>query len=273
MPDVNRLMADLGPGWSGALVLALTLLLSLVIHRALTRGIDGADGQRHTGRQVGRLVSVAVFVLGSLWALRTSGLEVGPLLGAMGVGGIAVAFAAQDLLQNFLAGLLIQARRPFKVGDQITSLDYEGTVLDIDLRATRLRTYDGLDVVLPNAEVLRNPIVNHTRTPLRRTTLVVGVAYDTDLARAQRVLTESLTGIAELQNTPTPKAWVKEFADSSITFEVLFWHPSDMASTLTARSAAAMAVKRDLDQAGIEIPFPQRVVWRAPGHGGPDGSG
>lgn len=271
MPDVNGLLADLGPAWAGALLFGLTVLASLAIHRALTRGIDAADGQRHTGRQIGRFASVVVFVLGSLWALRVSGLEVGPLLGAMGVGGIAVAFAAQDLLQNFLAGLLIQARRPFTVGDQITSLDYEGTVLDIDLRATRLRTYDGLDVVLPNAEVLRNPIVNHTRTPLRRTTLAVGVAYATDLPLAQRVLTESLADLDELQRTPTPKAWVEEFADSSIVFAVMFWHPSDMASTWAARSAAAMAVKRGLDRAGIEIPFPQRVVWRAAGQEAADG--
>ena len=273
MSDLNGLLEDLGPAWSGALVFVVTVLLSLVIHRLLTRGIDGADGQRHTGRQVGRFASVAVFVLGSLWALRVSGLEVGPLLGAMGVGGIAVAFAAQDLLQNFLAGLLIQARRPFKVGDQITSLDYEGTVLDIDLRATRLRTYDGLDVVLPNAEVLRHPIVNHTRTPLRRTTLVVGVAYDTDLALAQRVLIESLTGLDELQATPTPKAWAQEFGESAITFAVMFWHASDMASTWAARSAAAMAVKRGLDRAGVQIPFPQRVVRHVTPQEGQDAPG
>lgn len=261
MPDLSELQDRLGPLGVGVLVFLLTVVLSLVLHRVVTRGIDGEDGQPHTGRQLGRLASVVLFVLGSVYALQLAGVRVGPLLGAMGVGGIAVAFAAQDLLQNFLAGLMIQARRPFTIGDQIRSGDYEGTVLDIDLRATRLRTYDGLDVVLPNASVLSNPIVNHTRTPLRRSTLAVGVAYDTDLERAQQVILAALADRDDGQSVPAPSAWVEEFADSSITFAAMFWHPSDMASTWRARSDAAMAVKRGLDRAAITIPFPQRVVW------------
>lgn len=261
MPDLFDLQDRLGPIGAGLVVFTLTVVLSLVLHRVVTRSIDGEDGQVGTGQQIGRLASLVLFVLGTVYALQLAGVQVGPLLGAMGVGGIALAFAAQDLLQNFLAGLTIQARRPFKIGDQIRSGEYEGTVLDINLRATRLRTYDGLDVVLPNGDVLHNPIVNHTRTPLRRSTLIVGVAYDTDLEPAQQVIIAALTEGGAVEGGPAPSAWVDEFADSSINFAAMFWHPSDMASTWKARSEAAMAVKRGLDRAGITIPFPQRVNW------------
>lgn len=261
MPDVSELQDWIGPVGVGLAVFVITVVLSILLHRVVTRSIGAEDGRPNTGRQVGRLASVVLFVLGTVYALQLAGVRVGPLLGAMGVGGIAVAIAAQDLLQNFLAGLTIQARRPFKVGDQIRSGDYEGTVLDIDLRATRLRTYDGLDVVLPNADVLSHPIVNHTRTPLRRSTLAVGVAYDTDLERAQQVIISSLTEHGVLEGRPAPSAWVEEFADSSIVFAAMFWHPSDMASTWKARSEAAIAIKRGLDRAGITIAFPQRVIW------------
>ena len=245
-------------------VFFLAVVLAVVLRKVLVRAVD-RQGSRHLGRVLGRLLSVVVVALGAVYALDLVGVRIGPLLGALGVGGIALAFAAQDILQNLVAGVLLQVRRPFRIGDQIASGDFEGVVDDINLRTVELTTYDGLTVYLPNAEVLKHPIVNYTRTPHSRTELTVGVAYDTDLERARHVLISACRAAPGVQETPDPEAWVHSFGDSSIDIAVRYWHAADIASRWRVRSAVAVSVKRELDAAGMTIPFPQRTLWFGPG--------
>jgi small conductance mechanosensitive channel len=243
-----------------SVVFVLGIVLAVVVRRVMVRAID-REGSRHIGRVVGRFVSVVIGVVGAVYALGMVGVRIGPLLGALGVGGIAIAFAAQDILQNFIAGVLLQVRHPFRVGDQIGSGDHEGVVDDVNLRTTVLRTYDGLVVYLPNAEVLKNPIINYTQTPVSRTSLTVGLPYDVDLQRARQVLLDACRDTDEVQASPPPEVWVEEFAESSINVAVRYWHPADIASRWRVRSAVAVSLKTALDAAGISIPFPQRVLW------------
>ncbi len=249
----------------GVAVFVASLLLAVVVRRLTIGSLDDGDSDRGTGRVVGRLAGVVIVVGGTVWGLEVAGLQVGPMLGALGIGGIALAFAAQDILSNFVAGILLQVRRPFRVGDEIGSGDHEGRVEDVNLRTVRLRTYDGVTVYLPNAEVLQSPIANYTRTPLNRTSLTVGVPYDVDLERVQAILLGACAEVDRVATVPPPEAWVEEFGDSSINFAVRYWHDSDIASRWQARSAVALAVKRALDEAGVSIPFPQRTLWFGPG--------
>lgn len=251
--------------WLAAAVFVGTVLTALILRRLLVRVVDRGDADRSAGRLAGRSLSVLVVALGFVYGLSILGVSIGPLVGALGVGGIALAFALQDILQNFVAGVLIQIRRPFRVRDQISSGDFEGTVIDVNLRTTELSTYDGLLVYLPNADVLKTPIVNFTRTPSSRTSLTVGLAYDTDLTRAVDVLITAC-GFAEgvLENPP-PEVWVEEFGDSSMNLAVRYWHAADIASRWRVRSAVAVSIKAALDEAGMVIPFPQRTLWFGPG--------
>ena len=245
-------------------VFLVAVLMAVVLRRLLVRTVD-REASSHLGRVLGRFLSVVVVGVGLVYALDVVGVRIGPLLGALGVGGIALAFAAQDILQNLIAGVVLQIRHPFRIGDQIASNDYEGHVDDINLRTVELTTYDGLTVYLPNAEVLKNPIVNYTRTPVSRTELIVGVAYDTDLERARQVFVEACTATEGVREHPVPEAWVFEFGDSSINVAVRYWHAADIASRWRVRSAVAISVKRALDEAGMTIPFPQRTLWFGPG--------
>ncbi len=131
----------------------------------------------------------------------------------------------------------------------------------MNLRATTLRTRDGKQVAIPNANVMLRGIDNRTATPTRRTTLAVGVAYDTDLERAQRVLVDALRDVEEVEGSPEPTAFVEEFGESTVNFAVRFWHGPETPDMWRARSAAAIAIKSALDAAGIEMAFPQRTVW------------
>ena len=240
------------------------IVLAVVVRRVMVRAID-REGDRHIGLVVGRFVSVVVAAVGAVYALGLLGVRIGPLLGALGVGGIANAVAAQDILQNFIAGVLLQVRHPFRVGEQIGTGDHEGVVQDVNLRTTVLNTYDGLLVYVPNAEVLKHPIINYTRTPNSRTSLTVGLPYDADLQRAREVLLQACRDTDEVQASPPPEVWVEEFADSSVNVAVRYWHPADIASRWRVRSAVAVSLKAALDAADISIPFPQRVLWFAPG--------
>ena len=246
-------------------VFVATILLAVVLRRVLVRALD-REANHHLGRILGRFLSVVVIAVGGIYALDVVGVRIGPLLGALGVGGIALAFAAQDVLQNLLAGVLLQVRRPFRIGDQIMTGDHEGVVDDVNLRTVEITSYDGLTILVPNNEVLSNPIINYTRTPFSRTELVVGVAYSTELETAQDVLVAACHSVSEVRTDPPPRAWVFEFGDSSINIALHFWHPADIASRWRVRSAVAVAVHRGFDAAGITIPFPQRTLWFGPGN-------
>lgn len=246
-------------------ILTVAVLVAVLARRLAVRTIRGHDGSEGAARVAGRVVGYVVVLAGLIYALSTLEVRVGPLLGALGIGGLALALALQEILSNLVAGVLLQVRRPFHRGDQIITGDHEGTVLDVDLRVVTLRTFDGVVVFIPNSQVLANPIINNTRRPQRRTTLTVGVAYDTDLETAQRVIVAAVAGAEHVAQTTPPEAWVEQFGESSIDFAVRFWHAADIASMWRARSSAAMAVKAAFDEAGITIPFPQRTLWLGAG--------
>lgn len=242
------------------IILASTAAVCVALRQGIGR-VRRSESEGALVHLLKRITTYAVVTVGALYILGTLHVQVGPLLGALGIGGIALAFAMQDTLQNLVSGIILQARRPFRRGDQVRIDNFEGVVEDVDLRNVSILTFDGLNVFLPNKTVLENPIVNYTRTPTRRTQLSVGVAYGTDLEKAQRVLVEATGGTPGIEPSPPPAAWVQEFGDSSITFVVLFWHAVDRASVWRARSDVAMRLKIALHDAGIEMPYPQRSVW------------
>lgn len=246
------------------IILAAGILLAVIVNRLLRRLLARAGVEKMAARIVGRLVGYVVGAAAFGYALASLDIAVAPLVGALGLGGLALAFALQDTLQNFIAGLMLETRRPFRRGDQIRTNDYEGTVEDINLRNTIIRTFDGKKVVIPNSMIMNNPIENWVYYGSRRTTLIVGVAYDTPLPGAKEVIERAVRGAEGVLDFPSPQAFVEEFADSSINFAVHFWHAPGRASVWAVRSAVAIAVKQALDEAAITIPFPQRTIWYGP---------
>lgn len=241
-------------------IFLVAIVLGQLVQRLAARVIQRGDGGGDVARFVGRVVASLVVVAGFVYSLQVLGVRLGPVLGALGIGGLALAFAAQTIIENIFASVLLQSRRPFRLGDQIATNDIEGTVEDVNFRTVVLRTYSGEKVLLPCSQVLNAPIVNFTAKGTRRTTLVVGVAYDTDLALAQRVLLEAATSVEGVRPQPKVEAWAEAFNESSIDFALRYWHAADIASVWRVRSDVAMAVKTALDAADITIPFPQRTL-------------
>jgi small-conductance mechanosensitive channel len=247
-------------------IIVVAIVLSRVVKAVTARVVQGDDRSGRVAAQlVGRFVGLFVLLGGFVYALASLGASLGPLLGALGLGGLALAFAAQSVLENTFASILLQTRRPFRRGDQIASGETEGIVEDVNFRTVNIRTYAGEKVLVPCSEVLNNPIINYTDRGSRRTDLTIGVDYATDLALAQRLLLRAASSVEEVHATPAPEAWVEAFGESSIDFSVRFWHRPDRAAMWRVRSAVAMAVKSTFDTEGIEIPFPQRTIGFLPG--------
>lgn len=244
---------------AGATILG-AVVVALVLRRVIERLVRRTDPEGAIARFVSRLVQNLVVVLGLLYALSALGVQIGPLVGALGLTGIAVAFAVTAILQNVFASAMLKTRRPIRIGDQVWTKETSGTVTEINFRAVVLESFDGERVFIPSSMVMDDVIVNHTATPTRRTVLPVGVAYGTDLHRAQDVLLEAATGVPGVLPAPAPQALVTAFGESSIDFDVRIWTASDIATVFRVRSAVAMAIKDSFDREGIEIPFPQRVV-------------
>lgn len=244
--------------WAGGL-LAGAILLGILARRFIAR-----VAERHTGtfiaRLLGRFAAALIFAIGLIYSLNQLGVSIGPLLGLLGLAGLAIALAFQDIFENVIAGILMSVRRPFEAGDQISTNGFEGTVEDINLRVVSLRTYDGVRVFVPNASVWSNPVVNYTHFDQRRTTLDVGVGYESDLDAVQSAIIETVGSIEGVADEPPPQAMVHEFGDSSINFAVRFWHGPRIADMWKTRDEVARALKQRLDADGIDIPFPQRVL-------------
>ncbi len=267
--DVTELIDHVG--WYEWVLAVTIVVVALVggrlLRRALGKGLAKTPVTPFATIVLGKTVVYLAVVVGLYFSLSVLRLEVGPLIGALGLAGLAVAFAFQDILENFIAGVLILMRQPIKVGDEMESNGYQGDVQDMSLRAVAVDTFDGDRVYLPNAMVWKSPLVNFTETPLRRTTLVVGVAYHTDLDHAQQVLQEAIASVPGVVIPPAATVEFVEFNNSSIDFHVRYWHASDRPTLWAVRDRAGRAMKRALDAAGIEIPFPQRTLWFPQGLG------
>ena len=265
-PDDVDLEGAIGTGltaqdWitAGVTVVAF-IVLGRLARAVVERIVRRTDSEGQIARFVGHLVQNLLALVGLIYALNTLEVRIGPLLGALGITGIAIAFALTAILENVFASVVLKTRRPIRVGDQITSNEVSGTVEEINFRTVVLRSFDGESVVLPSSLVIQDTIVNHTERGTRRTVLTVGVSYRTDLPRAREVILRAVGEVDGVLPTPPPEAWVTTFGESSIDFEVRYWHVPDIASVFRIRSGVAMAIKAAFDAEGIEIPFPQRVV-------------
>ena len=191
----------------------------------------------------------------------SASIEIGPLIGALGITGLAVALALQPVLQNLFAGVVLQTERPIDCGEEIETMDHHGLVLDVTSRATVVQTFDGAVVHIPNSAVLDGAITNHTRNGIRRSIVVVGVAYATDVEHACEVLATAAASVDGVYESPAPEALASEFSDSSIDIEVEYWHDPHEADRRALRSTMVATLREALRDAEIEIPFPQRDLW------------
>lgn len=218
---------------------------------------------RNLGMVLGRLAQGTVILLGLFVALSiiVPTFRAGDLVQLLGISGVAIGFAFRDILQNFLAGILILLTEPFKIEDQIVFKNFEGTVENIETRATTIRTYDGRRIVIPNSELFTNSVTVNTAYDARRIEYDVGIGYGDDVDEAKRLMLEAIHSVDDVLRDPAADVLVLELAESSANIRARWWiKPPRRIDDLNSRDKVISAIKQKLVENGIDLPYPTRQI-------------
>lgn len=250
---------------AGLLLFALFALLGRAARRGVRRFYARSGHVRHRsiGLVMGRLAQGALVTLGALVAAAAAfpDFTPGDLVSALGIGSVAIGFAFRDVLQNYLAGILLLLTEPFRIDDQIVFGAYEGTVEDIQTRATFLKTYDGRRVVIPNAELFTNSVTVNTAFERRRLEFDFGVGFGDDIEEARQIALQVLRELEEALDDPPPEVLTWDLGESAVILRARWWiQPPRIKDALDARDRVVAAIKTRLQEAGIDLPFPTRQV-------------
>jgi len=204
------------------------------------------------------LVKLVMWLLGLFLAaiIIFPDVTFGGLIAGLGIGAVAIGFAFQDIFENFLAGVLIMLREKMRIGDVINCEGISGSVEHITLRETHIRAASGELTIVPNSMLFKNPVEIVTDVEQRCHTSIVGVSYDTDLDKAAEVIRKAVELVDKVDTTQGIDVFASEFSASSVDFLVRWWAGSAPGDGHKSRDQVLRSIKRALDDAGIEIPFP-----------------
>ncbi len=238
----------------------IAFVVARVLGSLAQRGLERSGARPIAIGLLSKLARGGLYLLAALFTLSVAGVPIGSVLGALAVFGIALGLAAQEVIGNFIAGLILLWRQPFESGDQIISGDHEGTVDTIDLRVTQLIDYDGEVIMIPNHDVFTTPLINLTRRDRRRTRVIIGVDYDDDHNEAREVIRAAVQAVDGVHEDPPVQVLLTELGESSVNFEVRYWTDSTVAEVRAVQDRVLSDAKSALDEAGITIPWPVRTL-------------
>lgn len=242
-----------------SLVFVIFWVLSIFFKKAVTRILGSRKHHQNLVTVFRRVGSALILFLGFMVAMiiAVPSFTPGKLIGALGIGSVAIGFAFKDIFQNLLSGILLLLSEPFRIGDQIISGNFEGTVEDIQIRATTIRTYDGRKVVIPNSQLYTSPMTVNTAYSQRRLEFDVGIGYENNIIDAQRVILSVLKAAPTVSKLAEPSVIATALADSSVVLRVR-WFIDDGTQTnrVASINEVIILVKEALEKANISIPFP-----------------
>lgn len=219
---------------------------------------------KDTAQNLSKLIYFGIIIISFLAFTSSQGIDLSGLLVAGGIFAVVIGFATQSVVSNLISGIFLMLEKPAKQGDtiQIPDMSISGTLLDIGTFSSRVRKFDGTVIRIPNEKFFTSNIRSLTVSTVRRADVMVGISYKDDIENAISVIKKEIElTMPFVLLIPEPEFRIEELGDSSVNIQVLVWHPKDDWSQ--AQPILLTTVKRALDKAGIEIPFPQRVVWEA----------
>ncbi|BAB74719.1 mechanosensitive ion channel family protein [Anabaena sp. FACHB-709] len=260
---INGFIALL-PNMALALIVFLIFLFVASRIKALVKRLTrNRRSARNLGLVLGRLAQGVTILIGLFIALSIviPTFRAGDLVQLLGISGVAIGFAFRDILQNFLSGILILLTEPFQIDDQIVFKGFEGTVENIETRATTIRTYDGRRIVIPNSELFTNSVTVNTAFDSRRLEYDVGIGYGDDMDLAKHLMLNAVLSIDEVLKDPAPDVLAMELAESTVNIRVRWWiKPPRRADDLSSRDKVISAIKKTLVANGIDLPFPTQQI-------------
>ena len=261
--DINQYLPGL-LGWATDILLALLILIVGLWAAGRIGKSVRRMGERHEKlddtlfRFLGSVAKYVIMAFVAVAVLNRFGVETTSIVALLGAAGLAVGLALQGAMSNLAAGVMLMIFRPYKVGDFVDAAGSFGKVEEITLFTTVLQTFDNQQVVIPNGQIWGEKIVNHSHHPIRGVEMAFGVSYDTDIDKAKEVIRKVFADHPLILDDPEPVVVVNTLGDSAVEFATRpFVNGEDY---FTVRFSVPEQVKKALDAAGIEIPFPHRKV-------------
>lgn len=245
---------------AGIAIFILTLIGSGFIAKWVRKVVKKKVSNLEVLQLISRLTRWSVLIVGTILALDQVNFNVTGFIAGLGVAGFTIGFALQDIAKNFISGVLLLYRQPFSIGERVMVSDYKGEVKAINVRDTVIQTLDGELVIIPNRDVYENPIINLTHTRIRRRKIVIGLGYEQDVERAERLFLDAIKSIPEVVTDPPPTIRADSLGDSALTLEALFWVDQKKHDFLQVHSKVVKAILQSAEENNINLPYPVQTV-------------
>jgi len=246
----------------GAIIMLIGFTIAKIV-RSLFNKYYAPVLPEHTAKNFGKMIYFGIIIIAFLVFTSTTGIDFSGLLVAGGILGIVIGFATQSVVSNLISGIFLLIEKPAKQGDSIElpESNISGSFVDVGTFSSRIRKFDGTIMRVPNEKFFTSNIRVLTDSPVRRHEATVGIAYKEDIDAAVEVLKKTIMSrMPYVLHEPVPEFRIEELADSSINIMILVWHPKQDWGKVAP--VLLKIAKNALDDAGIEIPFPQRVIWK-----------
>ncbi|MCT7375979.1 mechanosensitive ion channel family protein [Chelativorans salis] len=261
-------LSELAVSYSLSVLGAIVLILAGIIAASVLQRWVGNSLRRFPNfdetlvRFLSGTVRYIVLALVLVAVLAQFGVQTASIIAALGAAGLAIGLALQGTLQNVAAGIMLLALRPFRVGEYVDASGIAGTIEEVGLFATELKTADGIYILAPNSELWNKAITNYSRNALRRFDLAIGIGYGDDIEKARKILIDLAEADERVVSVPEPSTFVGDLGDSAVVVTLRYWTAT--IDFWSARFDLTQAAKQAFDKNGISIPFPQRDIHYVP---------
>lgn len=230
-------------------------MISIMFKRYLSANLPS-----NVSSNLHKLIYYGIIMITFLAVVTSQGIDLSGLMVAGGIFGIVIGFAAQSVVSNLFSGIFLMFDRPAKAGDiiEIPSGNIYGKLMDITILSTRIKLFDGSIMRVPNEKIFTSEIRNVSSSEVRRLDVTLGIAYNEDIDHTTSVIQKAVLNLPYVLREPKPEVWTEKLSDSSIILKILIWIPRDEWDNVGP--ILLKEIKKEVDAAGIEIPFPQRVI-------------
>jgi small conductance mechanosensitive channel len=245
---------------AGLVLFVLFIVGSGFLAKAVKRVVAQRIKSEEVQNLIKQIVQWTVVIIGTVVALDQVDFNVTGFVAGLGIAGFTIGFALQDIARNFISGLILLYRQPFKIGDFIEVSGHIGTVKMINIRDTEIQTLDGDLVIIPNNKVFENPIINRSASRLKRRTVAIGLGYEEDVDRAMDIFLGAIQAVVGVESDPTPMIQVMSMDDSTLGLTAFYWVDQKENSPLRVHTEVLKAVNRASHEHQINLPYPIQTV-------------
>lgn len=246
----------------GVIIMIAGVIIAKIIS-VLFKKYFAANLPKNVSVNLHKIIYYGIIIVTLLAVITSQGIDLSGLMVAGGIFGIVIGFAAQSVVSNLFSGIFLMFDRPAKTGDliEIPQSNTYGRLMDITIFSTRIKLFDGSIMRVPNEKIFTSEIRNVSGSEVRRLEVTLGIAYREDIDHAISIIKKTASRLPYVLREPQPEVWTEQLADSSVNLKVLTWIPRDEWDSVGP--ILLKEIKKDIDDSGIEIPFPQRVIYYA----------